>query len=59
MVWNFCKKYLLNIPYDQKNGGLNTLLYRTYDRVMRVGGAKVKSTCDAKFSIAKKSDLIK
>ena len=34
----FLQKSLLNVPYNQKNGGLNTLLYRTYNRVMRVRG---------------------
>ena len=32
----FFKKSLLNIPYDPKNQSLNTLSYRTYNRVVRV-----------------------
>ena len=32
----FFKKSLLNVPYDRKNEGLNILLYRSYNRVMRV-----------------------
>ena len=32
----FLQKSLLNVLYDLKNGGLNTLSYRTYKRVMRV-----------------------
>ena len=32
----FLQKSLSNIPYDQKNEGLNHLLNRSYNRVMRV-----------------------
>ena len=32
----FFQKSLSNVPYDRKNEGLNILLYRSYNRVMRV-----------------------
>ena len=36
-VWNFLKRSLLNVRYDQKNEGLNILLTQSYNRVVRVG----------------------
>ena len=35
-VLNFLQKSLLNVQYDQKNEGLNILLYRSYNRMVRV-----------------------
>ena len=32
----FFQKYLLNVPYDCKNEGLNILSYRSYNRMVRV-----------------------
>ena len=37
--FKFFQKSLLNLPYDPKNEGLNILLYRSYNRMMRVFGS--------------------